>query len=64
MTPMQTEHLLVIWNRIRIKFEVSREENWFKPPTVDFPLTVPRYSRTLLSRTRLFRITAYLEVKI
>ena len=24
----------------------------------------PRYSRTSLSRTRLFRITAYLEVKI
>ena len=38
---MQTEHIFVIWICIRIKGEVSRELNLFKPPVV-FPPNIPR----------------------
>ena len=38
--------------------------NFLSSKVVSLPKIVIEYSRTLLSRTRLFRITAYLEAKI
>ena len=29
---MQTEHIFVVWSCIRIKGEVTHEQNWLEPP--------------------------------